>query len=251
MFWQLQLRPFWQVTIALLSAIAAGCTSTAPLAFRAQPTFDEADLTLTVKPQTRPGTFLVSGTADLPPGTELNVIAIRRLHLNQAPFVAAKSQPTYSILDYATVAMTSDRWQTPLTLWQVAPDGTYKEAWQLQAPELQLDVLPEDGVFFLVTLTPLEDLAAIEQQLAADNQRLDRQDIQTTAAGDRYLQTGQVVTVALPTGKTAPIGVREEDINGGWGNRFLELPDLPNEQQLKFPEQRQTNAPVMAEEFFY
>jgi hypothetical protein len=218
---------------------------------RPQPSLEEADLTLNVEPQNQPGTFLVAGTADLPNGTELNVIAIRRLRLNQFPVVSAEPEPTYSILTYETVAVEGDRWQTPLALWQVASDGAYKEAWQLQAPELQLDVTAEDDVFFLVTLAPLNDLEAIEQQLAAENQRLDRQYIQTTAEGDRYLQTGQVLTVALPTGETDPIGIREEDINGGWGNRFLELPDLPNERQLEFPEQRQTNAPVMQEEFLY
>lgn len=242
--------------IGLMGAIATGCTATTPLSFqplqwRSPEFLKAADLTLQVQPTDEPGKFTVTGTADLPEGTELTVLAIRQLRLQNSPLVSLEPQPTYSILSYETVILERQQWATTLSLWQVAPDGEYKETWQLQEPELELAVTPDDEVFFLVTLTPLDDLAAIEQQLAAQNQRLVNRYIQTTSEGSRYLQAGSVIAVNLPTGKTAPIGIRDEDINGGWGNRFLELPDLPNHRQLEFPEQRQTNAPMAQEEFLY
>jgi hypothetical protein len=239
----------WLV-VGCVGAIASGCTRTS-FQLRPQPTLKNADITLQSTPANQPGTFSLSGTATLPDDTELHVIAVRRLHLQQAPLNAVEPQPTYSILTYETATVEDKRWQTTLSLWQVAPTGEYKETWQLQAPQLQLKVDPEDEVFFLVTLTPLHRLSEIEQELAATNQRLGRQLIRTTSEGDRYLQTGQVLSVALPTGQTAPMGIRPEDINGGWGNRFLDLPDLPNERRLELPEQRQTDAPAMPEEFLY
>lgn len=194
---------------------------------------------------------MVSGTAELPPDTKLNVLAVRQLRLQESPLTTLEPKPTYSILTYETTTVTSDRWQTMLNLWQVAPDGSYRETWQLQAPELDLNVIPEEEVFFLVTLGPVDDLVALERELAIANQRLAQQNIQTTAEGGRFLQTGQILTIDLPTGKTAPIAIREEDLNGGWGNRYQDLPDLPNNRQLQFPDQRQTNAPVDESEFLY
>lgn len=237
--------------ICLVGAIATSCTLVNPFNSRSQSTLNNAGLSLQVQPEDKPGEFTISGTAALPTGTKLTVIAVRQLRLQNSTLIALEPKPTYSILTYDTVTVAGDRWQTTLSLWQVASNGEYKEAWQLQVPELKLAVEPEDEVLFLVTLAPFDDLEAIEQQLAQNNQRLARQFIQTTSEGDRYLQTGQLLAVALPSGTTNPIGIREEDINGGWGNRFLDLPDLPNERQLDFPEQRQTNAPVTQEEFLY
>lgn len=248
--WLVRSRTATILGFACLAAIASGCSEN-PISLRSPSTLETANLTVQVQPQSAPGKFAVSGSADLPQGTELTIIAVRQLQLQNVPLVATEAPPTYSILDYETVTLSGDRWQTTLNLWQVAPDGRYREAWQLQAPELNLAVDAKADVFFLATLAPFNDLAAIEQQLNAENQRFDRQFIQTTSEGNRYLQTGQSLPVALPTGKTDSIAEREEDLNGGWGNRFLELPDLPNERVLAFPDQRQTDAPVRPEEFIY
>lgn len=243
--------PMRLLLLALSGAIATGCASVKLPRWRSQSPLKNADLTLTAQPTTAPGEYAVSGTAELPPNTELNVLAVRQLRLEQSPLTTLEPKSTYSILTYETVTVTSDRWQTNLTLWQVAPDGAYREAWQLQASELDLNVIPEEEVFFLATLGPVDDLAVIERELALANQRLARRNIQITADGGRFLQTGQILTIDLPTDKTAPIATREEDLNGGWGNRYLELPDLPNDRQLQFPNQRQTDAPVMQGEFLY
>jgi hypothetical protein len=234
-----------------VGAIATGCRPSPLWNFRSGDRVDHAQLTLAVQPQTTPGQYALSGEAEVPNGTNLTVLAIRHLQLQQPPLHTVEPVPTYSILAYDTVEVRDDRWQTTLALWKVAPNGEYREAWQLQTPDLQLAVEPQDQVQFLATLAPVDDLEVIAQNLGANNQRFAQQFIQTTSEGNRYLQIDTVKAIALPTGKTDSVDSHEADLNGGWGNRYLELPDLPNDIQLEFPKQRQTNAPIGEGEFLY
>ncbi|NJN01533.1 MAG: hypothetical protein HC873_02285 [Leptolyngbyaceae cyanobacterium SL_1_1] len=202
-----------------------------------------------VEPEAEPGHYSVSGTASLPQGTQIYVVAVRYLHLQRSPLLVAK--PTFSLLAYTAVEVDNNRWQSHLSLWQVAPDGRYLEAWQIDQPSLKLAVKPDNQVLFLATLAPLEDLEAIEQILANRNQQFASRFIHTTQDAQRYLKIAQTLDIDLPFGATQPVAVRPEDINGGWGNRFLQLPDTPNTRQFEFPQQRQTNAPTDSREFLY
>lgn len=253
-----QSSPFIQslrFAAGLFVAIAVGsCQSETfvgiPL-FRTPKSLDDIELSIRVLPDEEPGSYMLSGTVDLPNETELTVLAVRYLSLTRSPLTVLTPRPTYSILAYDTVEVEGKEWEAQLSLWQASPTGQFKEAWQLQSPDLDLAVEPEEEVFFLATLTPLEDLAAIEQQLAEENRRISNRFVQTTTEGRRYLQTGQTLKVDLPDETGDPILIREEDLNGGWGNRFRQLPDLPNEREFEFPENRRTNAPTVPEEFLY
>ncbi len=235
-------------TVAILTASCSPAQRT--LLFRPQIDFDKANLSIQVEATGIPGEYALSGKADLPRETELTVAAVRYLHLSESS-LQVDPQPTYSILAYDVVKVEGDHWQTRLPLWQVAPDGVFQETWQLNQPDLELAVEPDEQVLFLVTLAPIHNLQEIERQLASGNQEFASRFIQISSAGSRYLQTGQTRVVELPTGKTNPLGDRPEDINGGWGNRYLPLPDPPNTRQLQFPEHRQTNAPIAQEELLY
>lgn len=237
--------------LGLIGTIAAGCKAPRSLLFRSQVVTDTANFTIQVDTTTQPGQYEVSGTADLPAGTELTVMAVRYLYLRQPPTKSTNLEPTYSILAYNTVDIENNRWETQLSLWQIANNGSYKEAWQLHEPDLTLAVEPEDTVLFLATLAPVDDLEDIERQLAGDNQQFASRFIQTTLEGSCYLKTGQIVDIDLPTGRTTAVAIQPEDINGGWGNRFLQLPDPPNPLKFEFPEHRQTNAPLTQEEILY
>lgn len=238
-------------TGCLIAAIAVSCTPWQSIGLRPRHNLSNASLDIQVEPTTKPGQYAISGTADLPQGTELTVAAIRYLHPSQAPRETVNPKPTYSILAYDSVEIEGDRWQTQLSLWRAATNGEFKEVWQLNEPELELTVEPDAQVMFLATLGPIYSLQAIEQQLALENRQFASRFIQITSEGGRYLQTSQVLAIELPTGTTTPVGTRPEDINGGWGNRYLPLPDLPNTRQLEFPDHRQTNAPVAREELLY
>ena len=246
------------VLSCLLSVLTASCHSTPTLSsqtllfFRSQANPNNANLTIDVESTTKLGEYSISGTTDLPKGTKLTVMALRYLHVKQAPLPIDQPKLTYSILAYDTVKVGDNRyWQTRLSLWKITSDGQFKEAWQLHKPDLKLIVEPEDNVVFLATLAPTDDLEEIERELAGDNQQFSSRLIQTTSEGSRYLQAGELLTVDLPTGESVPPAIEPDDINGGWGNRFLELPDLPNTRQLEFPEHRQTNAPLSSEELLY
>ena len=67
--------------------------------------------------------------------------------------------------------------------------------------------------------------------------------------GDRFLQVMQTVDAVLPMRKQDPTSVISNDLNGGWGNRFL-MPDEPsNPNNLEFPANRRTNAAPREREY--
>ena len=88
-----------------------------------------------------------------------------------------------------------------------------------------------------------------EQQPLSKNQALDPSVGSRTVNGDRFLQVMQTVYAALPTRKQNPIGVISDDLNGGWGNRFLMPDEPPNPNNLEFPANRRTNAAPREREY--
>lgn len=249
--------PAWKIlkrcTAGCLTvALITGCGSIQSFINSSRSSPEEASLEIQVTPgPPASGLYDLSGTANLPDGTALTIMAIRYLHLRQPALQAAEPEPTYSILAFDVVETRNNRWQSQLALRQIAPDGQYQEAWQLHESDLDLAVDPDPAVVFLATLSPMDDLEAIEQQLSADNQQFASRFVRVTAEGDRYLQAAELQEIPLPRGATVPVATAPEDINGGWGNRFLQLPDPPNLLEFEFPDNRQTNAPLSSEELLY
>lgn len=225
--------------LPLLALFSAGCQSL-PLSLT-QPAYD-ATLDLTVNSKSQQGLYQLSGETNLPTKTRLTVAAVRYLYSADA------SSPTYSILDYQETEIRQGRWTANLNLWKIAPDGRFQEAWQLDQGDLQLEVTPAPDVVFLAMLAPI-DFPSLETKLVQQQIRFASNDLRTTPDGDRYMQTVATLPIALPSGKTAPPPLRPEEINGGWGNRYLILPEPPNTIQLRQPTQRQTNAPLSPDEF--
>ena len=111
---------------------------------------------------------------------------------------------------------------------------------------------PDPAVVFIATLAPgikVDALQSLEQQLLSKNQALDPSVGGRTVNGDRFLQVMQTVYAALPTRKQNPIGVISDDLNGGWGNRFLMPDEPPNPNNLEFPANRRTNAAPREREY--
>ncbi len=232
------------ISVALLGL--CGC-SQLPL-LRSQ-SLSNADLQIQVLPSNTPGEYAIQGNTDLPNQSQIRVAAIRYLYPASQ---ALHSKPTYSILAYQTAKVTQGKWQATLNLWQVAPDGQFQEAWQGLRSDLNLAVNPASEVVFLATLPPgdkADQLRQIEQQLEKQGKALNSQLVQSTTDGDRYLQAAQKLAIALPTSKTTPPPSKPEDINGGWGNRFLMPPEPENPYQLKLPENHRTNARPSLSEF--
>ena len=213
--------------------------------------WSELDLSIEVATTDEPGTYRVEGKADLPENTSITVIAVRYLQADDRSSAQLNSEPTYSILAYQPVQIKQGQWQTELNLWQVSPEGRFREIWQIEQSKLGLSLKPEEQVIFLATLTPREELAQLERELAKRSLRFPNSAIYTNSEGFRYAQVQQSLAVALPTRRTSPPALRSEDDNDGWGDRYIIPNEPPNRVELEFPETRKTNAPPKPEEFLY
>ncbi|NEO18911.1 MAG: hypothetical protein F6J94_29885 [Moorea sp. SIO1F2] len=240
-------------SIFILLLLSTGCTQI-PLPGRQltnrllrQP--PEAIFQLTVTKSDRPGIYTVAGTTNLPEEIPITVAAIRYLHPNQQLSFNRDANFIYSILAYQNVDVKKGRWQTDLKLWQIAPDGQFQEVWQMDQSKLGLSLKPAEEVTFLATLTPKESLWELEEELKKQRITLASSLINNTSDGQRYVQARQVLSVALPTGQTKPPEPRPEDINHGWGKRYLLLPEPPIIYKLDKPNQRRIDAPLSTPEF--
>jgi hypothetical protein len=205
--------------------------------------------------QTTPGSYALSGRTDLPDKTQLRVAALRRLQPHSSQPTDAQptdaqptdaqptyAQPTYALLAYGNAEVVGGQWQAQLNLWQVAPDGRSRENWQLTQEQMKLKIKPEPEVMFLATIAPgnkFEQLDRLEQELSKQGKRLDSSLISSTTDGTRYLRVNQT---------TAP-KITAEQRNGGWGDRWILVEEVPNPEALEFPSQRRTNAPPSPQEF--
>lgn len=211
-----------------------------------QPQLKAVSLSWQVMPLSQPGAYRIAGNTDLPDQTQLTVIALRYLYPVAAAAQQLNPQPTYSILDYQATAVEQGNWQAQLDLWQVAADGKFQESWQLDQARLATRFNPTQRVVFLVTLTPIDQIAALQQQLAAKGQTLPSRAIRS-ADGESYVQFHQTQVIPLPNGGTQspPLAVE----NFGWGRRYLIPQEPQNPTQLERPTQSLTDAPPKPEEF--
>ncbi|MBC7970637.1 MAG: hypothetical protein H7Z11_11035 [Verrucomicrobia bacterium] len=201
---------------------------------------------------TLPGVYTIAGNTNLPEKTQIMVAAIRYLYPAKPASKNFNPNPTYAVLAYQPAEVNRGKWQTTLNLWETGADGRFQESWQLDQAKLKLALDPSDKVVFLATLAPVDgsdQLQQLENQLAKQKIQLSRKLVHGTADGQQYIQVNQTMAIALPTGNTTPPSIRPEDINGGWGNRFLIPPEPQNPITLERPKERRTNAPATAEEF--
>ncbi len=256
MITRLKKPQFWLVVllVACLSCRASLQPGFPPLS-------EATTLTLEATPLENGG-FVLTGTTNLPDQTPLTAIALRywvpqdvAVVGSGAPLesersgraIAAKDEPLYSVLDYQPVQVTNGKWSAQLNLWQVAPDGHYQESWQAQAEALSLAVQPHESVQFAITLAPHSLGSVMGDVLAQEGRRRVSGVLRVTSAGEPFLWVAESLTVGLPQGKTIP----PSDLaraNGGWGKRYLLVPEPPLPYTLTPEDQRQTNAPLSLSE---
>ncbi|MGJ3251862.1 MAG: hypothetical protein ACFE0J_12120 [Elainellaceae cyanobacterium] len=213
--------------------------------------FSDVSIGIQVEPL-QAGRYRLYGTADLPNQTDLAVAAVRYLrpsstsHADSRP---SEGELTYSILDYQEIDVSQNGWEVTLNLWEVAPDGRYQEDWQIQQEELGLEFIPEDDVMFVAMPAPITALPLLERQLGRERSRFANELVRFTPDGERYIQVSLAEAVDLPTGQTTPPVLEPQDINGGWGDRYVLYPEPQTDVELEMPDQRRTNAPPSPEEF--
>jgi len=211
--------------------------------------FSQAKFQVSVIPSDNQGRYTLEGKTNLPDKSRITVAAVRYLRPASQLSPSLSSQPTYSILDYKDVKVNKGQWETQLNLWKIAPDGQFRETWQLDEAKLGLSLDPVTEVTFLATFAPTDPLAGIEQQLKKQGIEVESNLVYNTPDGQRYIQASQILPIPLPTGQTKPPQQQPEDINGGWGPRYLLLPEPPNINRLKQPGERRTDAPLSPSEF--
>lgn len=212
----------------------------------------EAMLNLQVKPESIPGTYTIAGSASLPDQSQIQVAAIRYLQPSSKAARDLNPKPTYAIVAYQTAEVKQGKWQTSLNLWKTAPDGRFQENWQLDQPKLNISFKPDADVIFLATHASDDrsrNLLKFDQKLKSQSKTLENGVLLTTVDNRRYVQSSQKMAISLPTGKTNPPPELPEDINGGWGKRYLMPGEPPNLMKLDFPENRKTNALPSPAEF--
>jgi hypothetical protein len=158
--------------------------------------------------------------------------------------VIHNADPLYSVLDYQPITVANGRWSARLTIWQVAADGRYQEPWQAQAKTLNLAAQPRDTVQFAIALAPNHVGAALGDVLALSGRRRVAGVLRVTAAGEPFLWADQSLPVGLPQGQTAPPADLLARTNGGWGDRYLLVPEPPLPYTLTPNDERQTTAPI-------
>ncbi len=235
-----------------LCASLAGCAAS-PLQLLWQgEDAHKAVMQLQVTPAASPGAYTVVGQTDFPDKTPIRIAALRYVYPANPASQKLNPRPTYEILAYQTARVQKGQWQTSLNLWQTAPDGRYQESWQIRQTELGMTFTPDTEVTFLVSLAPgdkADPIQKIEQQLKAEGKVIGSELVRRTGEGDRYVQATQTLAIALPTGGTTPPPPRAEDINGGWGRRYLMPLEPQNPYLLEFPKHRRTDAPAKPAEF--
>jgi len=241
------------VIIALLLILSTGC-SQAPLTLQQLPSLlpnlsSNANFQIRVTPSSPAGVYTVAGDTNLPDESRITVAAIRYLRQDEQRLLYLNPNLTYSILAYEDVKVSKGKWQTTLNLWKVAPNGQFQEAWQLEQSQLELSLKPENDVTFLATVAPTGSLSELEALLQKQGVKLVSNLVRNTVDGERYVQASQVLPIPLPTGQTTPPQLRADDLNGGWGNRFVLIPEPPNINNYEKPDKRRTTAPLSPNEF--
>ncbi|NEP12019.1 MAG: hypothetical protein F6J92_04145 [Symploca sp. SIO1A3] len=241
------------VIIALLLIWCTGC-SQVPLPVQQLPNLlpgihSKADFQMRVTHKGNEGKYEVVGNTNLPDDSRIAVAAIRYLRPDKQLSQDINPETTYSILDYKDTKVNKGKWEITLNLWKTAPDGQLTEDWQLEQSELGLELEPVPEVTFLATLSPTIQFWEVERQLNKQGIKVANSVIRSTADGERYVQTSQVLPIDLPTGKTTPPSQKPEDVNGGWGPRYLLIPEPPIIYKLEKPALRRTNEPLSPEEF--
>ncbi len=212
-----------------------------------------------VQPISSKGVYNVVGSSNLPESSKITVAAVRYLRpvSGQAEVLPNSDMNTNrSILARQIVEVKQGQWEAALNLWQVSPNGSFQEVWQVNPAQIRL--FPEGDVKFVAIFDPASQWEQSDnqnsQKLNSENQQLEKLEsklIRFTNEGEKYLQVSQTLTIPLPTGKTIPPRLQPEDLNGGWGNRYQIPPQSIVSKTTLLPpgKNRQTNASVTPPEF--
>lgn len=206
----------------------------------------ELEMSIQVEPSSRPGIYSVSGTTNLPEGSIIEASAVRYLQPKSQLLSNRRLNPAYSILSRQRTRVEQGKWRAKLNLWQVASDGSFKEAWQLNPSE---DLNPSPEVVFLALVNPNNQSPKLKEQLDKQAENFAARFIRFTSDGQWYVQTAESLSLSLPIGRTTAPPLRAENINNGWGDRsVIRRQSSSNRRPPVPPSNSQTTAPLSPSE---
>ena len=192
----------WIALVLLVVLLSTGCSQQINLFNRtSEPAAPQLEIER-VDPFGQPGGYKITGRTNLPDQTQITVSAIRYLPAGEQS--TSFGTDSYSVLARQFAPVEQGTWAATLTLWQIAPDGKFQEAWQLNQGSLGVQVQPDPNVTFLVTLDPASQPNTLQDQLESQGEALGGSLVQFNADGELYLQASKTMMIALPTGGTTP-----------------------------------------------
>lgn len=226
--------------ILLLLILCVSCSSSKP---------PDVVLKVNVQQASSSGLYNVTGSTSLPEHSQITVAAIRYLRPTDQEFLGPDPNATYSILARQITEVSQGKWQAALNLWQVAPDGRFQEAWQLNQSQIGLSLNPASEVSFVAIFDPTTQPPKRKNNQEAQDFKGSL--VRFTPEGQPYVQASQTIRVSLPVGKRPPPVLKAEDINGGWGNRYELKPEPAVAINIRpqLPKTSQTDAPLSPSEF--
>jgi hypothetical protein len=228
-----------QILLVLVLLTCMGCRAALP---PGSPPISEATILTLEATALGNGEFDLAGTTNLPNNTSLTAVALR--YLDPTTAVVAEADSLYSVLAYQPVTVVEGQWSTRLAIWQVGADGRYQEPWQAQTEALNLAAQPQETVQFAITLAPNHLGAALGNVFAPAGRRRVAEVLRMTSSGEPFLWADQSLPVGLPQGQTTPPPDWLARPNGGWGERYLLVPEPPLPYTLTPDDTRQTTAPL-------
>jgi hypothetical protein len=210
------------------------------------------------------GQYKVIGSTNLPKTSRIAIAAVRYLrpaNAEQTIDSNADLNVNRSILDRQVIRVNDKgEWEANLNIWRVAPNGSYQEVWQ--ANQVQTTLTPESDVTFTATFDPGSQADTTEkpsektsnqqvQESQPEIQELEGKSLRFSDKGEKYVQASLSQSVSLPIAKTTPPQQQAEDINGGWGDRYIIKPEAIASGTVLSPptKSRQTTAPLTALEY--
>jgi hypothetical protein len=210
------------------------------------------------------GQYKVMGSTNLPKASRIAIAAVRYLRpANEQQTIDSNADLNInrSILDRQVIKVNEKgEWEANLNIWQVAANGSYQEVWQMNQGQTALT--PESDVTFTATFDPgsQADITEKPSEKASNQkieesqpqiQELEGKSLRFTNQGEKYVQTSLSQSVSLPIAKTTPPQQQTEDINGGWGDRYIIKPEAIASGTAPLPptKSRQTTAPLTASEY--
>jgi len=201
--------------IIALGLLIGGCQPITSLLPQSQP------LTLTIDriaPDSTPGQYVIDGHTSLPEDTALIVSAVRPL-TSSSPEVTLSETVLPDTLARKSVTVQEGRWQAQLNLWQVSPEGRYRENWQMQETVSTSSLSPHQDVVFTVILSPIALLQSTQRNLKDFQQLGDNPVFNVTPTGEPYLEAQKSLTVSLPDGNQTATAIPANVVASPWADR--------------------------------